>query len=113
MFCRRCGAQISDQARFCPKCGTKVAASASARVSSARRPGRDLETVAAILLGASLAAQIVMFLLSIGTAVGSLSFYGTSTAAASAVAFAACGFLLCGLYVKQSLSDSRRCFVAA
>lgn len=24
MFCKKCGAEISDAARFCPKCGTVV-----------------------------------------------------------------------------------------
>ncbi len=23
MFCRNCGAEMSDTARFCPKCGTE------------------------------------------------------------------------------------------
>ena len=37
MFCRKCGASISDTGKFCPKCGTPVS-------SSARTPQQNVET---------------------------------------------------------------------
>lgn len=36
MFCKKCGASISDTGKFCPKCGTPVS-------SNARTPQRDVE----------------------------------------------------------------------
>ncbi|MDG6997067.1 MAG: zinc-ribbon domain-containing protein [Nitrososphaerota archaeon] len=45
MFCRKCGAQLSDDSMFCNKCGTAISGTES-RSTSLQESGPEKEIVA-------------------------------------------------------------------
>jgi hypothetical protein len=74
-YCRKCGAQLDEQARFCPKCGTPVNQPASQPYRT-RRTGPFPITIIAIIAGALILGLVIVPLIlgqwvPFGTVVGS------------------------------------------
>ena len=86
MYCKQCGKQIDDDARFCPSCGASVSVSREADASDItvrRQPSSTLERREAARGGRGrLAAHIVACVLAVAAAVmpllGMASVFGVS-----------------------------------
>ncbi len=78
-YCRKCGAQLEDNVRFCPKCGTQTAGTYVPPAAAPAMPARPLHKDPLVIIGLGLIAILLSAVIIAGVLIAPVSTWNYGT----------------------------------